>query len=38
MCIAEGSRDRLGSDRSPHFKLADMKLLRVLLLVLDQYL
>ena len=38
MCELPKASDRLGSDRSPHFKLAHTrrKLLRVLLLVLDQ--
>ena len=38
MCVLPKASDRLGSDRSPHLKLAHTrrKLLRVLLLVLDQ--
>merc|ERR1712194_429413 len=36
MCELPKASDRLGSDRSPHFKLAHRKLLRVLLLGLDQ--
>ena len=36
MCVLPKASDRLGSDRSPHFKLAHRKLLRVLLLGLDQ--
>ena len=36
MCVLPKASDGLGSDRSPHFKLAHRKLLRVLLLGLDQ--
>merc|ERR1712106_1250877 len=36
MCELPKASDRLGSDRSPHFNLAHRKLLRVLLLGLDQ--